>query len=100
MGIWIFLLASGCFCAGYCLSGMLGYGTREELEREAEELRRETARQKIRKEWIVGILEGQTKKITYKQAVRFARAFGAPYKELFPDTRKIEKIIKKFVEVE
>ncbi len=44
MGIWIFLLASGCFCAGYCLSGMLGYGTREELEREAEELRHENAR--------------------------------------------------------
>lgn len=44
MGIWIFLLASGCFCAGYCLSGMLGYGTREDLEREAEELRHENAR--------------------------------------------------------
>ena len=44
MGIWIFLLASGCFCAGYCLSGMLGYGTREELEREAAFLRRENAR--------------------------------------------------------
>jgi len=44
MGIWIFLLASGCFCAGYCLSGMLGYGAREDLEREAEELRRENAR--------------------------------------------------------
>ena len=44
MGIWIFLLASGCFCAGYCLSGMLGYGTREGLEREAEELRHENAR--------------------------------------------------------
>lgn len=44
MGIWIFLLASGCFCAGYCLSGMLGYGTREDLEREAESLRRENAR--------------------------------------------------------
>ena len=44
------------------------------------------------------------KKIDYelveKLAARFARAFGAPYKELFPDTRKIEKIIKKFVEVE
>ena len=44
MGIWIFLLASGCFCAGYCLSGMLGYGTREDLEREAEELRHENVR--------------------------------------------------------
>jgi len=44
MGIWIFLLASGCFCAGYCLSGMLGYGTRKDLEREAESLRRENAR--------------------------------------------------------
>jgi cell division protein FtsB len=44
MGIWIFLLASGCFCAGYCLSGMLGYGTREDLEREAESLRHENAR--------------------------------------------------------
>ena len=31
-------------CAGYCLSGMLGYGTREDLEREAESLRRENAR--------------------------------------------------------
>ena len=44
MGIWIFLLASGCFCAGYCLSGMLGYGPRVDLEREAEELRRENVR--------------------------------------------------------
>ncbi len=61
---------------------------------------KELARLKIRKEWIVEILEGQMKRVTYKQAARFARAFGAPYKELFPDTRKIEKIIKKFVEVE
>lgn len=61
---------------------------------------KELARLKIRKEWIVEILEGQMKRVTYKQAARFARAFGVPYKELFPDTRKIEKIIKKFVEVE
>ena len=61
---------------------------------------KELARLKIRKEWIVKILEGQMKRVTYKQAARFARAFGVPYKELFPDTRKIEKIIKKFVEVE
>ena len=40
MGIWIFLLASGCFCAGYCLSGMLGYGTREDLEREVRNLKK------------------------------------------------------------
>lgn len=61
---------------------------------------KDLARLKIRKEWITGILEGQMKRITYKQAARFARAFEVPYKELFPDTRKIERIIKKFVEVD
>ena len=35
------------FAAGYCLSGMLGAGTREELERENARLRGETIKLKV-----------------------------------------------------
>ena len=47
------------FAAGYCLSGMLGIGTREELERENAHLRDETIKLKsqnkaLRKDMEIG----------------------------------------------
>jgi transcriptional regulator with XRE-family HTH domain len=61
---------------------------------------KELAKHEIHKKQIAAILEGRTKKIPYRQAVKFSRVFGVPYSDLFPDTRKIERIIRAFAEVE
>ncbi len=61
---------------------------------------KELAKHEIYKKQIAAILEGRTKKIPYREAVKLSRVFGIPYRELFPDTRKIESIIRAFAEVE
>jgi len=61
---------------------------------------KELAKHDVHKKQIAAILEGRTKKIPYRQAVKFSRVFGVPYSDLFPDTRKIERIIREFAEVE
>ena len=55
---------------------------------------------RIRQELTRGILDGRINRIAPAQAAKYARMFKVPYSELFPNTRKIDRIIREFVEVE
>ena len=60
----------------------------------------ELAKHRIRQELTRGILDGRINRIAPAQAAKYARVFGVPYSELFPNTRKIDRLIRKFAEVE
>lgn len=58
------------------------------------------ARHRIRQELTRGILDGRINRIPSSYAASYARVFKAPYSELFPNTRKIDRLIREFTEVE
>lgn len=58
------------------------------------------AKHRIRQELTRGILDGMITQIAPAHAAKYARVFNVPYDELFPNTRKIDRIIREFVEVE
>jgi hypothetical protein len=60
----------------------------------------ELARHRIRQELTRGILDGRINRIAPAQAAKYARVFKVPYDELFPNTKKIDRIIREFAEVE
>lgn len=60
----------------------------------------ELARHRIRQELTRGILDGAIDRISFSYAASYARVFNVPYNELFPNTRKIDRIIREFAEVE
>lgn len=60
----------------------------------------ELARHRIRQELTHGILDGMITRIAPAQAAKYARVFGVPYSELFPNTIKIDRLIREFAEVE
>jgi len=60
----------------------------------------ELARHRIRQDLTRGILDGAIDRISFSYAASYARLFNVPYDELFPNTRKIDRIIWEFAEVE
>ena len=58
------------------------------------------AKHRIRQELTRGILDGAIDRISFSYAASYARLFKVPYNELFPNTIKIDRLIREFVEVE
>ena len=58
------------------------------------------ARHRLWKWMTRGILDGAIDRISFSYAASYARLFNVPYDELFPNTRKIDRIIREFAEVE
>lgn len=58
------------FLAGYCLSGMLGIGTREELERENARLRDETIKLKSQNKTLRKDMELIQKEARFKESIK------------------------------
>lgn len=58
------------FAAGYCLSGMLGIGTREELERENAYLRDETIKLKSQNKTLRKDMELIQKEARFKESIK------------------------------
>ena len=58
------------FAAGYCLGGMLGIGTREELERENAHLRDETIKLKSQNKALRKDMELIQKEARFKESIK------------------------------
>ncbi len=58
------------FAAGYCLSGMLGIGTKEELERENAYLRDETIKLKSQNKTLRKDMELIQKEARFKESIK------------------------------
>ena len=58
------------------------------------------AKHRIRQELTRGILDGMITRISFSYAASYARLFNVPYDELFPNTKKIDRLIREFAEVE
>lgn len=58
------------------------------------------AKHRIRQELTRGILDGRINRIPSSYAANYARVFNVPYSELFPNTKKIDRLIREFAEVE
>ena len=61
---------------------------------------RQLARHRIRQGLTRGILDGAIDWISLSYAASYARLFDDAYNELIPQTRKIDRTIWEFVEVE
>ena len=58
------------------------------------------ARYRLWKWMTRGILDGAIDRISFSYAASYARLFNVPYDELFPNTKKIDRLIREFAEVE